>query len=179
MTESIEVETTGDGLFIDKSKQFKANAGQCPQCGHYKTWEFRIANPKTGKQMPGHVTKEGFKIGDGNCPYWENISKINAKKTDRKIAAQPRPAGSWIGDITGPAQPVRATVQSAQQESLTANPSVAKGQIRTVAVQAPVGQGPSPELIVARAGATILELSPKDAIALAISLLTQLLARER
>nr|MDO8109680.1 hypothetical protein [Candidatus Sigynarchaeota archaeon] len=82
MSETERIETTGDGLVIDKSKQYKTNVGQCAQCGHYKTWEFKVVNSKTGKGMPGHVTKEGFKIGDGNCPYWNKIAAMNAVKAE-------------------------------------------------------------------------------------------------
>lgn len=64
-------------ITVDKSRQYKINAGQCQHCGNYKTWEFRVPNPKSGKMMPGHVTEEGFKINDGDCPYW---AAIRAKK---------------------------------------------------------------------------------------------------
>ena len=58
---------------------YKINAGKCEHCGNYKTWEFRVKNPKTGKLMPGHVNAEGFKLGDGHCPFWSSIMKRNAK----------------------------------------------------------------------------------------------------
>lgn len=64
-------------ISIDKSKTYEINAGQCQHCGNYKTWQFRVKNPKSGKMMPGHVTAEGFKINDGDCPYW---AAIRAKK---------------------------------------------------------------------------------------------------
>jgi hypothetical protein len=112
MTETIVVETSGDGLIVDKSRQYKPSAGQCAQCGHFKTWEFKITNPKTGKQIPGHVTKEGFKIGDGNCPYWNNISKMNTKKAEKKSTVQVRPAGTWINEIAGAAMAQQPVVKN-------------------------------------------------------------------
>ena len=57
---------------IDYSRQYKVNAGRCDRCGNYKTWEFKFTNPRTGKGMPGHVTEEGYKIGDGGCPYYSS-----------------------------------------------------------------------------------------------------------
>ncbi|MHA1793839.1 MAG: hypothetical protein ACTSVI_14445 [Promethearchaeota archaeon] len=69
-------------LKVDTSRAYPVNAGQCKYCGFFKTWGFRVENPKTGNKVPGHVTKEGFKIGDGQCPYW--INKKKSFKENRK-----------------------------------------------------------------------------------------------
>ncbi|MBN2150217.1 MAG: hypothetical protein JW839_02105 [Candidatus Lokiarchaeota archaeon] len=58
------------GLAVDKSRKFTTGAGRCDKCGFYKTWQFKIENPKTGKGLPGHVTVDGHKIGDGQCPFY-------------------------------------------------------------------------------------------------------------
>ena len=60
---------------VDRSKTYRVNAGRCEHCGNFKTWDFRIPNPKSGKMMPGHVTEEGYKIDDGGCPYWAAVKK--------------------------------------------------------------------------------------------------------
>ena len=68
---------------LDKSKQYSPNAGECKYCGNLKTWDFRIENPKTGKMIPGHISKEGYKINDGDCPYWAIIKmKKKAQQGD-------------------------------------------------------------------------------------------------
>lgn len=84
MTEATLVQTTPDGIIIDTSKQFKPMTEQCPKCQYFRTWGFKVLNPQTGKLIPGHVTKEGFKIGNGECPYYQNLAKINAKKQEKK-----------------------------------------------------------------------------------------------
>nr|MDO8113271.1 hypothetical protein [Candidatus Sigynarchaeota archaeon] len=120
MTESAQVEPSGDGLVVDTTKQYKPSAGQCPQCGHYKTWDFKITNPKTGKGMPGHVTKEGFKIGDGNCPYWNNLQKLNAAKAEKKAQAAtrqpPAPAGQAMQNVVTSMAPRQASQQAIPAE---------------------------------------------------------------
>ena len=176
---------SGDGLAIDQSKQYKANAGSCGQCGHFKTWDFKILNPKTGKQMPGHITKEGFKIGDGNCPYWEAISKMNAKKPERK--AQPQSPGTWIKEITGtqvPAPGVMQNVIAAPQGTApgTMQNVIAAPQVTTtmppvatpVHLPGPLIQGD----IVLAVGIMKVIVSKKEAIAIIRDLSEQLVARE-
>ncbi|NMC06636.1 MAG: hypothetical protein GYA24_15570, partial [Candidatus Lokiarchaeota archaeon] len=60
---------------IDQSRKYPTSAGQCDKCGYYKTWAFKIVNPKTGKQVPGHVTRDGFKINDGDCPFYALLAR--------------------------------------------------------------------------------------------------------
>ena len=160
MAETIQQAAAGDGLVIDKTKQYKPNAGQCAQCGHYKTWEFKILNQKTGKQIPGHVTKEGFKIGDGNCPYWENISKLNAKKAEKKQADMAAQAmASQVQVTQGP------QVQASQQQPRSSQKAIAMTQV------------PANDVIVAQVGGIAVQLNRREALGLATSLLVQLLAK--
>lgn len=70
---------------VDRTRKYAVNAGQCDKCKFFKTWAFKITNPKTGKQMPGHVTEEGYKIGDGSCPYWAD-TKARATFTQQPAA---------------------------------------------------------------------------------------------
>ena len=63
----------GFDITLDKSRAYPLNAGQCDRCGYYKTWGFRVENPKSGKMMPGHVDENGFKINNGDCPYWTKL----------------------------------------------------------------------------------------------------------
>ncbi|NMC05505.1 MAG: hypothetical protein GYA24_09845 [Candidatus Lokiarchaeota archaeon] len=75
-------------IAIDQSRRYKVAPGEpCEKCGYYKTWEFRVLNPKTGKLMPGHVTRDGYKIGDGNCPFWGNLKKNKAEKPAAPLPA--------------------------------------------------------------------------------------------
>ena len=97
--------TTADGFPVDTSTKYKIDAGQCEACGHYKTWGFKIQNKKSGKMMPGHVTAEGFKIGEGDCPKWAKIADLNKKKAERKASGSPgtpQPPGTWIQEINHP-----------------------------------------------------------------------------
>ncbi len=87
MTEAVQQSSS---LAIDQSRRYKVDpGGPCERCGFYKTWEFRVLNPKTGKMMPGHVTQEGFKVGDGNCPYWGSIRKNKVDKAGSPPRASP------------------------------------------------------------------------------------------
>jgi hypothetical protein len=69
-----------DDITIDKSIKFEINAGQCTYCGYFKTWDFKVMNPKSKKMMPGHVTVKGFKIDDGDCPYFTAFKKKRSEK---------------------------------------------------------------------------------------------------
>jgi hypothetical protein len=85
---------TAPDIKVDKSRDYKVNAGRCNNCGFYKTWEFRVKNPKSGKMMPGHVTEDGHKIDNGECPYWTEIKGAHAKaeKEVRKVLDLDEPA---------------------------------------------------------------------------------------
>ncbi|MEX2685057.1 MAG: hypothetical protein Q6373_026015 [Candidatus Sigynarchaeota archaeon] len=105
MTETARQEQEAvDGLPVDTGTKFPLDAGRCELCGNYKTWKFKVQNKKTGKMMPGHVTSDGFKIGDGDCPKWAKIAKMNEKRAEKRVSdgasapAQPR---TLIGGITG------------------------------------------------------------------------------
>ncbi len=143
MTETIQpAAATVDGFPVDASTKYKLDAGKCESCGQFKTWGFKIQNKKSGKMMPGHVTAEGFKIGDGECPKWARIAEANKRKAERKVAgdagqvqAPPKP-GAWIQDITG-------------QASAANSPSFASAPAAVAAAPAPVpvaaaGKEPGP-----------------------------------
>jgi len=63
------------------------NAGRCSYCGHMKTWEARVKNPKTGNMMPAHVDKDGRLIGDGDCPYWVKVREEKDEEARREREA--------------------------------------------------------------------------------------------
>lgn len=87
---TLEQATPQEGPKIDESTKYRLNAGKCDKCGNFKTWDFKILNEKTGKQVPGHVTKDGFKIDDGDCPYWSALRK--GEKPAAVQAEAPAPA---------------------------------------------------------------------------------------
>lgn len=93
-------------ITIDTSRQYEINAGKCEHCGNFKTWQFKIPNPKTGKMMPGHVTAEGFKINDGDCPYWAAIRANkkngggNGAKPVKRASAPKASNGTGTGDAS-------------------------------------------------------------------------------
>lgn len=62
------------------------NAGECHYCGHAKTWETRVENPKTGNMMPAHISDDGRLLGNGDCPYWIGIRK--QKEEEARLAAE-------------------------------------------------------------------------------------------
>lgn len=105
MTEASQpAAATADGLPVDASEKYAIDAGKCEACGYFKTWGFKVQNKKSGKMMPGHVTAEGHKIGEGDCPKWAKISSMNAKKAEKKAATTvsvPPVPGAWIAEITG------------------------------------------------------------------------------
>lgn len=95
-------------LDIDISKTYKLDAGQCEKCGYYKTWGFRVLNPKSGKMMPGHVTSEGYKLGDGNCPFWlarkdRGEGQVNVVDPTPAHVSRAAPAGNslFTVDVAG------------------------------------------------------------------------------
>ena len=77
---------------VDKSRTYEINAGKCEHCGNLKTWEFRVQNPKSGKMMPGHVTAEGFKINNGDCPYWAAMREKRKSNGDNDSNDSKKPA---------------------------------------------------------------------------------------
>nr|MDO8086069.1 hypothetical protein [Candidatus Sigynarchaeum springense] len=105
MTETANQEQgTVDGLPVDTGTKYPLDAGRCESCGNYKTWKFKVQNKKTGRMMPGHVTADGFKIGDGDCPKWAKIAYMNKKSEEKKPIAGGAPsvppqAGAWIRGV--------------------------------------------------------------------------------
>jgi hypothetical protein len=137
MTDTLKpVMATPDGLVIDTSRQYKTNANQCPKCGHFKTWEFTVLNSTTGKQIPGHVTKEGFKIGNGDCPYYEKLSKAKTRKQERKYQPSLAPAQNVASSMS------ITSTQSQQTQQVPRSPgsqssneiSITIGSIKVVMV---------------------------------------------
>ncbi|MHA1683771.1 MAG: hypothetical protein ACTSUE_22725 [Promethearchaeota archaeon] len=80
MTEAATTRTIDPVIKLDTTTKYNINAGKCDHCGNFKTWDFRVQNQKSGKMMPGHVNKDGFKINDGDCPYWTAMR--NKKRTN-------------------------------------------------------------------------------------------------
>ena len=137
MTESArQPQTSIDGQPVDTSTKYPLDAGQCEACGQYKTWKFKIQNKKSGKMMPGHVTAEGYKIGDGDCPKWAKIAEMNKKKAEKRAAegtmppAAPPGPGAWIQDITGGSrQAVASAASSPALATATAPATAATGHV--------------------------------------------------
>ena len=75
----------------DAPRKYQINAGQCPRCGNYKTWEFKVTNQASGKMMPGHVDANGFKIGNGDCPAFKpSASKKASDDAARALFEAPQ-----------------------------------------------------------------------------------------
>lgn len=70
-----------ENVIVDSTRKYQVNAGFCEKCGYYKTWGYRIKNPKTGKMMPGHVTEDGYKIDEGECPSWKALKEKRLPKS--------------------------------------------------------------------------------------------------
>ncbi len=100
---------------------------------------------------PGHVTAEGFKIGEGDCPKWAKIADMNKKKAEKRAtsppAAPPAP-GAWIQNITG-----GAVASAAQTPSFTSAP--ATGVAAQPAPVAVLGSEPGPVIAFTVNGFTI------------------------
>nr|MDO8112951.1 hypothetical protein [Candidatus Sigynarchaeota archaeon] len=111
--------------------------------------EFKIVNPKTGKGMPGHVTKEGFKIGDGNCPYWNNLQKLNAAKAEKRAQA-----------VRQPPAPAGSTMQNAVS-------SMARGQATQQTI-------PAPGFVIVTVDTMRIELARSEAVRIAKEIIEQL-----
>ncbi|MHA2008513.1 MAG: hypothetical protein ACXABO_14355 [Promethearchaeota archaeon] len=57
-----------------KRKRLKIASKTCWRCGQLISWEKKIH-----KSFPVHVDKEGFIIGDGDCPEFKKYSKLRRK----------------------------------------------------------------------------------------------------
>jgi hypothetical protein len=79
---------------VDTSKKHPCNAGQCTYCGHFKTWAHKVRNPKSGNMMPGHVTADGYLIGNGECPKFQQQRTPQTSSNNNSWAtpAPPPPA---------------------------------------------------------------------------------------
>jgi hypothetical protein len=103
--------------------------------------------------MPGHVTAEGFKIGEGDCPKWAKLADINKKKAEKRAtgapAAPPAP-GAWIQEITGGR--AASVVQSPAFVSAPGQPQGATAERPAPAAAAPAqwtASGPEPGPVIA------------------------------
>nr|MDO8112677.1 hypothetical protein [Candidatus Sigynarchaeota archaeon] len=101
---------------VDESRKYRVSAGQCEKCGYFKTWDFKIVNPKSGKGLPGHVTKEGFKINDGDCPFY---ALLKAKTEAKEPAVQEEAPAQVVQAPATPVAPKKATQPPATKAALT------------------------------------------------------------
>jgi len=63
--------------------KYEINASTCKYCGGNRTWEKTMKSPN-GKNMPSHVSNEGYLIGDGSCPNFTSSGSVSKKKTGNK-----------------------------------------------------------------------------------------------
>ena len=110
---------------VDQGRKYPTSAGTCDKCGYYKTWAFKILNPKTGKQVPGHVTKKDFKINDGDCPFYALLKQKAAARADPAPQEAPQGQGTVHPplDLEAPAPapaPVRPATRAAPRPATAA-----------------------------------------------------------
>ena len=146
---------------VDQGRKYPTSAGVCDKCGYFKTWAFKIVNPKTGKQVPGHVTKEGFKINDGDCPFYALLKQKAAGRADQ----EPQAAAEGQGTVHEPLD-LEASAPAATPAKV-ARPAAAKkvpatpGQHFDLTVELQGGE------IVAKIGPCATTVTRADAAALA------------
>ena len=146
---------------VDRSRKYPTSAGQCDKCGYYKTWAFKILNPKTGKQVPGHVTKEGFKINDGDCPFYAMLKQKAAGRGDAVPQEAPKEQGATREPLDLEAQaPAPAPAQVSKRAAPKSTATAASQQLALV-VETRDGE------IVARIGPCAATLARADAARLA------------
>nr|MDO8084067.1 hypothetical protein [Candidatus Sigynarchaeum springense] len=68
---------------VEYGMRYAPNAGECDKCHYWRTWDFKVENPRTGKMIPGHVTRDGYKVGDGGCPYWQAVMQARAARPSK------------------------------------------------------------------------------------------------
>ncbi|MEX2681816.1 MAG: hypothetical protein Q6373_009450 [Candidatus Sigynarchaeota archaeon] len=155
---------------VDQGRKYPTSAGQCDKCGYYKTWAFKVLNPKTGKQVPGHVTKEGFKINDGDCPFYALLKQRANNKTDPAPQQAPQGQGTTREpldlDTMAPA-PAPARVEGRVPPG---SEPAAAGQQSVLTVGVERGE------IVARIGPCAATLARADAARLAKALIDAITA---
>nr|MDO8087767.1 hypothetical protein [Candidatus Sigynarchaeum springense] len=146
---------------VDQGRKYPTSAGVCDKCGYYKTWAFKILNPKTGKQVPGHVTKEGFKINDGDCPFYALLKQKAAAKADPAPQEAPQDQGTTREPLDLEAQaPAPAPVQ-APKRAADKPGSVASDQRFALTVEIQEDE------IVAKVGPCAAKLTKAEAATLA------------
>jgi hypothetical protein len=94
---------------VDTSKKHPCNAGQCTYCGHFKTWAHKVRNPKSGNMMPGHVTADGYLIGNGECPKFQRQQP--QQPTQATPAPTPKPVD--LSPVTSKIEALGNNVMSA------------------------------------------------------------------
>ncbi len=146
---------------VDQSHKYPTSAGQCDKCGYFKTWAFKIVNPKTGKQVPGHVTKEGFKINDGDCPFYALLKQKAAVRADAAPQDAPEGQGTVHEPLDLDAAPAPVPAKAARPAPATKQATAAQGQRFGLTVSMEAGE------IVAKIGPCATTLTRTDAAALA------------
>nr|MDO8113163.1 hypothetical protein [Candidatus Sigynarchaeota archaeon] len=69
MTESTQVEPSGDGLVLDTTKQYKTNAGQCAQAW-VQAWAWVQVLPDFKNEA---IITTMASVDDGFFPSWEKL----------------------------------------------------------------------------------------------------------
>ncbi len=146
---------------VDQSRKYPTNAGVCDKCGYFKTWAFKIVNPKTGKQVPGHVTKEGFKINDGDCPFYALLKQKAAGRPSQEPQEAPESQGTTHDPLELDAERAPAPAKAARPAPATKQATAAQGQRFGLTVSMEAGE------IVAKVGPCTTTLTRADAAALA------------
>ena len=146
---------------VDWSRKYPTSAGTCDKCGYFKTWAFKIVNPKTGKQVPGHVTKEGFKINDGDCPFYALLKQKAAEKPSQEPQEAPQGQGTVHEPLDLDATPAPTPAKAARPAQATKQATAAQDQRFALTVELQDGE------IVAKVGPCATKLTKTDAAALA------------
>jgi hypothetical protein len=146
---------------VDQSRKYPTSAGVCDKCGYYKTWAFKIVNPKTGKQVPGHVTKEGFKINDGDCPFYALLKQKAAGRADAAPQEAPEGQGTTREPLDLDAAPAPTPAKTTRPVPATKRATAAQDQRFALTVELQDGE------IVAKVGPCATKLTKADAASLA------------
>ena len=125
-------------LVIDESRKHAISAGQCDKCGNFKTWDFKVLNQKSGKMMPGHVTRDGYKINNGDCPYYAMVASRKPREANAQATAAPAAPSKPAGRVPTPemSRDDRGTAPAARAPH---GATVEPGKNGTVVLRAPTG----------------------------------------
>lgn len=117
---------------------FPGDAGQCNNCGYFKTWKHKVINPKSGKGMPAHINTQepGVSapvLGTGECAKYQKGLQVAQQPIEQLTQGTP-----WETPIQVPQQ-APAAIQPRSWTPAAPAPAAAPAPVAPVTAPVPAG----------------------------------------